>query len=459
MKFRRLNRRTLLRGALGISIALPFLEAMRPRAAKAQQAGPKRFGVFFSPCGVIDNAWTPSGGETDFVLGSSLEALTPHRDDLVITRGLNAESSYLQTGNDHDLAMGHMLTAIRYRVNATGRAGHVIDGTAGGPSIDQAIAREIGGETKLRSLELGVDSTTTLLEPMVLRMSYAGPNDPRTPLDDPQQVFARLFGDSAAGEAEIDVLHKQRRSVLDAVLREFAAVDGTLGYDDRQRLERHASAIRDLENQLAAGAAAGSACVAPEPPTVTAELVDCTLNEHSDTPMQAKCLASFADVGKAQMDLMVMAFACDLSRVVSLQWSTAESTTTHQHLGMNLEHHRMSHDLGSNSGNLAMVDTWYAEQFAYLLSEMKKIEEGDGTLLDNTLLFWPNELSQGESHNRRDLPYVLAGKAGGRLPTGRFLNFQGEPHNKLYTSFLNLFDIPATGFGEPDFSGTLSGLV
>ena len=141
---------------------------------------------------------------------------------------------------------------------------------------------------------------------------------------------------------------------------------------------------------------------------MTAELVDCTLNEHSETPMQAKCLASFADVGKAQMDLMVMAFACDLSRVVSLQWSTAESTTTHQHLGMNLEHHRMSHDLGSNSGNLAMVDTWYAEQFAYLLSEMKKIEEGDGTLLDNTLLFWPNELSQGESHNRRDLPYVLA---------------------------------------------------
>jgi hypothetical protein len=455
-----LDRRTLLRGAAGISIGLPFLEAMQPSIGRAQNSsGPQRFGVFFSPCGMIESAWAPSGGETDFVLGRSLEALTPHREDIVVTRGINAESSYMQTGNDHDLAMGHMLTAIRYRVNSTGRAGHVIDGTAGGPSIDQAIAQQIGGETKLRSLEIGVDSTTTILEPMVVRMSYGGPNDPRTPLDDPQQVFTRLFGDSDSGEAEISALHEQRRSVLDVVLQEFGAVDRTLGYDDRQRLERHAAAIRDLENQLGTGAAAGGTCATPERPEVTAELVDCIQNEHSETPMQAKCLASFADVGKAQMDLMVLAFACDLSRVVSLQWSTAESTTTHETLGTTLEHHRMSHDLASNADTLVQVDTWYAQQFAYLLSEMKKIDEGEGTLLDNTLLFWPNELSQGESHSRNNLPYVLAGKAGGQLVTGRFLDFQGQQHNKLYTTFLNMFGVPATGFGEPEFPGTLTGLV
>jgi hypothetical protein len=290
-------------------------------------------------------------------------------------------------------------------------------------------------------------------------MSYGGPNDPRTPLDDPQQVFTRLFGDSDSGEAEISALHEQRRSVLDVVLQEFGAVDRTLGYDDRQRLERHAAAIRDLENQLGTGAAAGGTCATPERPEVTAELVDCIQNEHSETPMQAKCLASFADVGKAQMDLMVLAFACDLSRVVSLQWSTAESTTTHETLGTTLEHHRMSHDLASNADTLVQVDTWYAQQFAYLLSEMKKIDEGEGTLLDNTLLFWPNELSQGESHSRNNLPYVLAGKAGGQLVTGRFLDFQGQQHNKLYTTFLNMFGVPATGFGEPEFPGTLTGLV
>jgi hypothetical protein len=147
--------------------------------------------------------------------------LTVHRDDLVVMRGINAETSYMEQGNDHDLSMAHMLTAMRMRVNSTGRAGHVIDGTVGGPSIDQVIAQTIGGETKLRSLELGVESTTPALEPMVLRMSYGGPGDPRTPLDDPQQAFTRLFGDSTAGEGEINVLHQQRRSVLDTVRRQF----------------------------------------------------------------------------------------------------------------------------------------------------------------------------------------------------------------------------------------------
>jgi hypothetical protein len=296
---------------------------------------------------------------------------------------------------------------------------------------------------------------------MVLRMSYAGPDDPRTPLDDPQQVFTRLFGDTDAGAAEIDHLRAKRASVLDAVLDEFHAVDSSLGYDDRQRLERHANAIRDLENQLDAigGGSIRAMCGDPTPPTVTAELVDCITNEHSSTPMQSKCLASFPEVGKAQMDLMVMAFACDLSRVVSLQWSTAESTTLHSQVGATGEHHRMSHDLGTYNGQLSKVDHWFSEQFAYLLSEMKNIDEGDGNLLDHTLMFWPNELSEGQAHSRDDLPYVIAGQAGGQLTTGRYLKYNGEPHNKLYASFLNMFGDPANGFGEPDYPGTLSGFV
>ena len=463
MTSRRLNRRTVLRSAAGIAVTLPFLEAMLPRTSRAQDApaNPLRFGVFFNANGVIPDAWTPSGGETDFVLGPTLEPLDPHRDDLVILRGINAETSYMQNGNPHDLSMAHMLTAMRMRVDSTGRAGHVINGTAGGPSIDQVIAQAIGGETSLRSLELGVESTVTKLEPMVLRMSYGGPDDPRTPLDDPQQVFTRLFGDTEVGEVEIDERIRKRSSVLDAVLQEFNSVNSGLGYDDRQRLERHASAIRDIENRLSVDSAVGSAlCEMPQRPEVTAELIDCIVNEHSATPMEAKCLASFTDIGKTQMDLMVLAFACDLSRVVSLQWSTAESTTVHSHApGVTGEHHRMSHDVSGYGGQLRAVDRWFSEQFAYLLSEMKNIDEGEGTLLDNSLLFWPNELSQGESHSRRDLPYIVAGQAGGQLPTGRFLRYDGEPHNKLFTSFLNLFGVPATGFGEPDYPGALTGLV
>jgi hypothetical protein len=344
---------------------------------------------------------------------------------------------------------------MRMQGSTFGRAGHILDGTAGGPSVDQVIAQKIGGETKLRSLELGVESTISDLEPMVTRMSYGGPGDPRTPLDDPQQVFVRLFGDTLATQAEIEALHKQRRSVLDGVLAEFNAINAKLGYDDRLKLERHAAAIRDLEHQLEIGAGAVLDCEVPAgPPDVSVEIYDCVRDTRP-----TKCVTGFAEIGKAQMDLMVLALSCDLSRVVSLQWSTAESTTVHSHLGHSDEHHLMSHDIVAKGPLMTEVNTWYSQQFAYLLSELKKIPEGDGTLLDHTLLFWPNELSQAEVHDRRRLPYVLAGKASGKLQTGRYLKYDAQPHNQLLCSFLNLFDIPSTGFGEPDFPGTLAGLV
>lgn len=451
---RPLPRRTFLRGAAGVAIALPFLDAMLPRRANAEGgAPPQRFGVFFSACGVIAKDWIPGGGETDFTLSKTLASLAPHRDDIVIIHGLNNETSYMQDGNPHDLAMAHMLTGMRMKVNGTGRAGHVIDGTAGGPSVDQVLAKAIGNDSKLRSLELGVQSTTTDLEPMVIRMSYGGPGDPRTPLDDPKQVFTRLFGDTQASQAAIDALRNQRRSVLDAVLTEFNSVSNTVGYDDKQKLERHADAIRDIERQL--DVMTTSSCVIPAmAPNVPVTTYDCTRDGRPN-----KCLTGFPEIGKVQMDLMVLAYACNITKVASLQWSTAESTTVHSQIGVPDEHHLMSHDIANKADNMTKVNTWYATQFAYLLSEMKKIKEGDGTLLDNTLMFWANELNEAAVHDRRNLPYVLAGKASGKLKTGRYLQYKGNPHNQLLTSFLNMYDVPATGFGEKDFPGTLPGLV
>jgi len=456
MKSRAISRRSVLRGAAGLSVALPFLDAMLPRrGARAQAAvSPLRFGVFFSANGVIEADWVPTGGETDFTLSTALAPLTAHQGDIVVVHGLNAETSYLQDGNPHDLAMAHMLTAMRMQGTVFGRAGHVLDGTAGGPSVDQVIANQIGNETKLRSLELGVESTVTDLEPMVTRMSYGGPNDPRSPLDDPRQAFVRLFGDNFESQVALDQLHKQRRTVLDAVQEEFNSVNGTLGYEDRQKLDRHVTAIRDIERQL--DFVQPLTCAVPAgPPTVTPELVDCNRDGRPN-----KCLTGFPEIGKAQMDLMVLAFACDLSRVVSLQWSTAESTIVHSQIGVTNEHHLMSHDIVNLAPEMTKVNTWYSEQFAYLLAEMKKIPDGaDTTLLDNILLFWPNELSQAEVHDRRNLPYVIAGKAKGALTTGRFLTFDGNPHNQLLASFVNLFGGDVAGFGEPDFPGTLAGLV
>jgi hypothetical protein len=145
--------------------------------------------------------------------------------------------------------------------------------------------------------------------------------------------------------------------------------------------------------------------------------------------------------------------------VVSLQWSTAESTTVHSQIGVSDEHHLMSHDILNKAPLMTKVNTWYAQQFAYLLGELKKIPEGNGTLLDNMLLFWPNELSQAEVHDRRNLPYVLAGKAQGKVPTGRYLKYNGDPHNKLLATFMNIFGVNVTGFGEAMYPGVLAGIA
>lgn len=263
----------------------------------------------------------------------------------------------------------------------------------------------------------------------------------------------RLFADTLTSKAELEALRQRRRSVLDAVLGEFNSVNATLGYDDKQKLERHATAIRDIERQLDLGDT--SSCKVPDaPPNVDVKVVDCTRDGRP-----TKCLTGFADIGKAQLNLFVLALACDLTRVASIQWSTAESTTVHSHIGIGDEHHLMSHDIANKAPLMTKVNTWYAGQFNYLLDELQKVKEGDGTLLDHVLLFWPNELSQAEVHDRRKLPYVLAGRASGKLQTGRYLNYKGDPHNKLLATFLNIFGVPVTSFGESMFPGTLTGLV
>jgi hypothetical protein len=458
MTRRVLDRRTLLRGAGGITIGLPLLDAMLPLAHVRAQAvlAPQRFGVFFSANGVVEYDWVPTGTENDFELSPNLAPLAPHKDDIVVLYGLDALSSYMQDGNPHDLSMAHMLTGALMRGETFGRAGHVLDGTVGGPSVDQALAAAIGGDTRLRSLELGVESTVTDLEPMVTRMSYAGPGDPRDPMDDPRQVFQRLFGESQTSAGEIERLHTARQSVLDVVLQDFDSVNLRVGASDREKLERHATAVREIEQRLGLPMSGeNAACQIPEaPPDVAVELVDCTRNM-----METQCVTGFPEVGRAQMDLMVLAMACDISRVVSLQWSTAESTTVHSQLGISAEHHEMSHDYANQIANMSAISTWYSEQFAYLLEQLKQVPEGDGSLLDNVLLFWPNELSQAQIHERKRLPYVLAGRAGGQLQTGRFLQYEGEPHNLLLASFMEMFGIPTEVFGEATFPGKLTGLV
>lgn len=453
-----LSRRTLLRGA-GVTLALPFLDAMRPRVASAQSATPKRFVVFFSSNGTIKDQWQPSGTETAFTMSPILKPIEAHQGDLLIMRGLNNEASYLYDPNAHDTSMATMLTADKLLVgpSGTGRAGHVLDGTCAGPSIDQEIARVIGGGTKLPSLELGVQSTTTILEPMPLRMCYRGaPGNAKSvpPEDDPQRVFERLFMDAGASDAAIEALKQQRRSVLDFVLRDFQRLEAKVGSEDKKKLDRHATTVREFELSLD-NIKGNLDCEVPAtPPTVTRDPIDCVMDGRP-----GKCFGDFTALGKAQMDLLVLALACDLTRVVTLQWSTAESTVFFRWLNVAGEHHLMSHDARGNRDDLIKINTWYSERFNELLTALKTETDAEGPLLDSSVVLWANELSDGDIHNRRDLGWIIAGRGNGAIRTGRSVQYdRSVTTNQLFASLMTMFGSPTTSFGASQFPGALSGL-
>lgn len=416
----RVHRRRFLRGLAGSALALPLLDGLTSGTARSAPH-PKRLVVFFSANGTIDGAWRPTGGEKDFVLGEILAPLAPHRNDLLILAGIDAESSYHGPGdNSHWNGMGHMLTGTEL----VSLGGGVF--SAGGISVDQHLAKQIGGSTKLASLELAVEESPSTISS---RLAYLGAAQPVPPESDPQKVFHRLFGGLSPD------LKAQRKSVLDAVGDDLGTLESHLGRDDQLKLEAHLDAVRDVEKRL---------YIAPAPSCGSIELGRYDVN---DLPA----------IGKEQMDLLVLALACDLTRVVTLQWSQAVSMTRMTWLGITEPHHTLSHipptDLDAQA-KLVKINRWYATQFAYLLEAMKKVPEGDGTLLDHSVVLWCNELSDGAVHARRGVPYVLAGSAGGHFKTGRYLDFIGSKkpwHNDLLISLCHAMDVNVSTFGNPAY--------
>jgi len=437
-----ISRRSLLHGAGGAVVGLPLLAGMA-RAAPV----PRRFVVMFSPNGTIFENWIPKGGETNFTLSPILAPLEPHRKDIVVISGVDQQQG--GGGAGHVRGMGCMLTGVPVNTGGTWEGN---GSWAGGISVDQEIAKNIGAGTKFRSLELGVGvglgppgNTPTSVW---TRMSYLGSNAPLPPENSPYQAFARIFaqlGDDPTGALRI---RAQRRTILDGMKSEYASLAAKLGGDDRARVEAHLQAIRDIEQALDRDPGGGTSCKKP----VQGAAIDFLKNDN------------YGAVGRLQTDLMVMAMACDLTRVASLQWSHSVGETRFSWLGINEGHHEISHKGDSDAtarDQLTKINRWYAEQLAYLITKLKEMPEEGGTMLDHTVILWCNELGKGNAHSGLKAPYVLAGRAGGKLRTGRFLAMSGTvPHNNLLVSLLNAMDIPATRFGKPEWcTGPLPGLV
>lgn len=440
----RIGRRAVLRGA-GVLLGLPLL----PSIARGARA-PQRFLVMFSQAGTIRDRWLPVGGETDFKLSPILEPLAPHRDQLVVIDGLDLEAARGgPTANNHTRGLCGLLTGHEIVIKPGGidAAGDVHQGSAGGISVDQEIAQQIGAQTRFRSIELGVQLNRRN-SAVNDRISHLGLYQPVPPQGNPYDAFKRLFAQPVGDSAAIERLHAQRRTVLDAVMRDYADLNRTLPPEDRARMDAHLTRVRELETRLGRDLGAGAACRKPD----------------QGAPVVLTSPDSAPAIGRLQMDLLVTALACDLSRVGSLQWASPVTSNSHPWLGITEGHHDLSHAADSDlvaRDKLTKINRWYAEQLAYLIAQMKAIREEGGTLMDNATILWCSELGKGNNHSLIDAPFVLAGNAGGAFRMGRLLKYNGTvPHNNLLLSLMHAMGLQATTFGNPRYcTGPLAGLV
>jgi hypothetical protein len=449
MRSFRLSRRAMLRGAGGIAIGLPLLEIMRPlrQATGATGAAPKRFVVFFTPDGTIRNNWLPTVSGSSFAPSRILQPLTANQSHIVVIDGVDNKAAQNGPGDDHMKGMGTMLTGIELLPGTTQGGCCEPAGLAGGISVDQAIANKIGTTTQFKSLEVGVQSTGS--GTVWNYTSYSDANMPLPPDINPSSVFTRVFGGLGADATATARLQAERKSVLDAVMASYQKLGPKLGKDDKAKLDAHLANVRDLETRLTATGSLGASCMKPAMPTVTSY----------------KSNDSFPQVGQVQMDLVVMAMACDLTRVATIQWEKSVGDVQFDWVDSTIArgHHDMSHDPDDNADTqekLTKINIWFAQQLNYLIEAMKKVPEGSGTMLDNTLILWCNELSKGNAHSHDHMPFLLAGHAGGALRGNQFLQLSKIPHNNLLVSCMNLMGLPDTTFGNPAYcTGPLSGLA
>lgn len=447
MRTRGIHRRQFLRGGLAATAAVPLLNADRVWGQTATASAPRRLVIFYTPNGTIGPEWRPVGTETNFTFGRILKPLEPHRSKLLVLGGVNMALADSGFGSHHTRGMGGLLTGRPILSGTFMSAGPPTAGWAAGISIDQHIAKVLNPPTPFKTLELGVQVIDAEVRG---RLSYLGPSQPVPPIESPYDAFDRLFAAAMppsmpGAPSAMDQLRARRKTVLDLVGEEISAVRGRVGTEDRSKLDAHLQAVQDIAKRLAPTApmagAGGTACVGP---TVGAR-------------MDVRAAANMPAVGKLQMDIAASALACDLTRVVTLQWTYAESNQTFPWLGITDFHHTMSH-AGDNDAvaqeSLTKINVWYAEQLAYFLGKLASYTEGDRTLLDNTAVVWCNEVGKGNNHSHRDLPFLIAGSCGGRFRTGRFVDYMaggaaGRPHNDLLVALARAMGTTDTTFGDP----------
>lgn len=408
--------------------ALPFVWGLPGLADTAAGRPKQRLVVMFSPNGTVPSQFWPDADDGPLQFKRILAPLEPFKDRTLVLKGVS--NKVRGDGDNHMRGMSCLLTGIELFPGNIQGGSHTPAGWARGLSIDQEIRNFLQGDastrTRFGSLEMGV-AVPERADPWT-RMSYAGPNQPVGPVSDPYQVFEKLYGRMKDKES--------LRSVLDSVAGELKAAATALGDEDRRQLERHMAFVRDMEAEMRKPDDAGLRH--PMPPLEEGVAV-----ANDNIPR----------LGRMQTELLVNAFANDLARVATLQFTNSVGQARMSWLGIPEGHHSLSHDPDGNADSqekLAKINTWFCGELAHLAKRLGETPEpgGDGTLLDHTLIVWINELAKGNSHSLDNLPFVLVGAAPG-FRMGRVAKFDKAAHNRLWMAVARSFGHDLAAFGNP----------
>ena len=424
-----LPRRALLR-SLGASVALPLLDAMEPALARAADkiAPVKRLGVMYVPNGMSMDYWQPKTTGPNFELSPIMQPLAPFRERLLVLSGLNGPK--INTASPHARASTAFLTGTPPGKTS---GGAVLAAT----SIDQLVAKSFGEQTKLASLELGLDNLDAagVCEGIPCihcdTISWHSPTLPLAPENNPRLVFERLFGDAGSTDAAARLAHmRQDRSILDFVTAQAAALDRRLGPDDRARLAEYLDGVRDIEVRIQKAEAQS----AKDMPIV---------NQPAGVP------PTFEEHAKLMHDLQVIAYQADLTRVTTFMYGHEFSGRTYQEIGVPEGHHPLSHHQNDPQklAALAKVNTYHTRMFAYFLDRMSKTKDGDGSLLDHTLVMYGAGISDSNVHSPLNIPTMLVGGPSQGIKGGRHLKYDGDSTANVLVAMMDKLGVPTEHIG------------
>jgi hypothetical protein len=447
---RELSRRTFLRGA-GLALGVPLLESLAPRRAFAlpNAAPPVRMSCMYFPNGMWEKDWNPAAAGRDYELPFALQPLAPHKADVLVLTGLDKAHSH--QGDGHYAKTANYLTGLPVH-KTTGK-----DLSVGGASIDQFCAEKIGHLTPLPSLELGVDPVITGIDSNVgftrLYGSHIAWRSAATPVAreiSPRMAYQRLFGMKRSSATDPATARKQEddRKLLDLVLEDAQGLRGRLGRDDQTKFDEYLDSIRAVEKRI-------EFFSKPDPR-------DWKAPEPGDYAPPAGAPGDHKAHVRLMFDLIVLAYQTDTTRISTFMFANDVSSKNFAGLieGVKGSHHEFSHHENKKEKfePYSKIVRWHVEQFAYLLEKMKAVKEGEGTLLDHSMLLFGSSFSDGNRHDPANLPILLAGGGGGTILSGRHLaSPKGTPLCNVYAAMLERMGTPVLKFGDSSAAMALDG--